>query len=150
MPSQKVCALSTEGIRETDKNSDLYPDGLIEETIRTLALLFPNTDKNTKRWFRRMCVEHNLDSKVMKCGRLRAEDRHVENFEFWHDRLIILKQVFDEAEPGTISQWWYDRRKRVQWYTFWVAAVVLALTIFFGLVQSIEGALQVYKAYHPS
>jgi hypothetical protein len=28
--------------------------------------------------------------------------------------------------------------------------VVLVLTIFFGLVQSTEGALQVYKAYHPT
>lgn len=35
-------------------------------------------------------------------------------------------------------------------YTFWVAAVVLALTIFFGVVQSIEGAIQVYYAAHSS
>jgi hypothetical protein len=27
---------------------------------------------------------------------------------------------------------------------------VLCLTIFFGVVQSVEGALQVYKAYHPT
>ncbi len=131
-------------------SSNLFPAGLIDETLRTLALLFPQTDKHTKKWFRKNCATQNLDSKAMKCSRLRAEDRHIENFKFWHDWLIILKQVFDEAEPGTISQWWYDRRKRVQWYTFWVAAVVLALTIFFGLVQSIEGALQVYKAYNPS
>jgi hypothetical protein len=73
----------------------------------------------------------------------------MENFHFWHDRLIILKQIFDEAEPDTLTQWWHDRRKRVQWYTFWVAALVLALTIFFGLIQCIEGALQVYKAFNP-
>lgn len=63
---------------------------------------------------------------------------------------MILKQVFDEAEPNTIPRLWYDRRKGVQWYTFWVAVFVLVLTVFFGFVQSIEGALQVYKAYHPS
>ncbi|KAG4431413.1 hypothetical protein IFR05_013105 [Cadophora sp. M221] len=147
---KKVAIFYHASFLECQLKSKLYPDGLVEETIQTLALLFPNTDKITRKWFRKMCGVQNLDSKVMKCGRLRAEDRHIENFQFWHDRLIILKQVFDEAEPGTISQWWYDRRKRVQWYTFWVAAVVLALTVFFGLVQSIEGALQVYKAYHPS
>jgi preprotein translocase subunit SecG len=32
-------------------------------------------------------------------------------------------------------------------YTFWVAVLVLVLTIFFGLVQSIEGALQVYASF---
>jgi hypothetical protein len=76
-----------------------------------------------------------------------VEERQIENFQYWHDRLVILKQVFDEAEPSNIRQWWNDRRKRVQWYTFWVAAaVVLTLTIFFGLVQSVEGAIQVYYA----
>jgi hypothetical protein len=28
--------------------------------------------------------------------------------------------------------------------------VAIGLTLFFGLVQSIEGAVQVYKAYHPA
>jgi hypothetical protein len=91
----------------------------------------------------------NLDSKAVKCGRLKAKDRQIENFGYWHDRLVILKQFFDEAEPSTLSQWWCDRRKKVQWYTFWVAALVLALTIFFGLIQCVEGALQVYKAFYP-
>ena len=35
------------------------------------------------------------------------------NFEYWHDRLVILKQTFDKAEPRNIKQLWYDRRKRV-------------------------------------
>ena len=77
------------------------------------------------------------------------KDRNIRNFKYWHDRLIILKEVFDDAEPRTIRQWWYDRRKRVQWYTFWVAALVLVLTVFFGLVQSIEGGIQAYAALHP-
>lgn len=85
-----------------------------------------------------------------RCGHLKASDRQIEIFTFWHDRLVILKQIFDEAEPSTISEWWYDRRKGVQWYIFWVAAMVLALTVFFGAVQCVEGGLQVYKAYYPT
>lgn len=84
-----------------------------------------------------------------ECGQLKKSERQIEKFVYWHDRLVILKQVFDEAEPSTIKQWWNDRRKKVQWYTFWVAALVLALTIFFGLIQCIEGAMQVYKAFNP-
>jgi len=64
--------------------------------------------------------------------------------------VVILKQVFDESRPSTLLQWWNDRRNGVQWYTFWVAILVLLFTMFFGMVQSIEGALQVYKAYHPT
>ena len=86
----------------------------------------------------------NLDYQAVKCDRLRAIDRHIDNFAFWRDRLVVLKQVFDEAEPSTLSQWWCDRRNEVQWYTFWVAILVLVLTLVFGFVQCIEGALQVY------
>lgn len=135
-----------------DFSSPLFPGGLIEETIRTLTLLFPQSDRDSNKWFTQLASSKHLrlDSKAIKCGRLRADDRHIGNFPFWHDQLVILKQVFDEAEPSNLLQWWCDRRKRVQWYTFWVALLVLALTIFFGLVQCIEGALQVYKAYYPS
>jgi hypothetical protein len=59
----------------------------------------------------------------------------------------MLKQVFDEAQPKTIRQWWYDSRNGVQWYTFWVAVLVLVLTVVFGLVQSVEGGLQVYVSF---
>lgn len=91
-----------------------------------------------------------LDSYLIEVGQLTADKRRLEHFRFWHDRLVLLKQVFDEARPKNIWQWWYDRRNGVQWYTFWVAILVLILTVFFGLVQSIEGALQVYKAFHPN
>ena len=60
-----------------------------------------------------------------------------------------MKQVFDESEPKTLRQWWNDRRKGVQWSTFWVAFVVVLLTILFGLAQTIEGAIQAYNSYHP-
>ena len=87
-----------------------------------------------------------LDPIARECSQLKVKERQIENFKYWHDRLVILKKAFDEAEPSNIQQWWYDRRKKVQWYTFWVAALVLGLTIIFGLIQCVEGALQVYLA----
>ncbi len=62
--------------------------------------------------------------------------------------LVVLKQVFDEATPQTLTQWWFDRRNGVQWYTFWVAISVFCLTMIFGLIQSITGIMQVYAAFH--
>ncbi len=59
----------------------------------------------------------------------------------------MLKQTFDEAQPRNIRQWWYDSRKGVQWYTFWVAVLVLLLTVVFGLLQCVLSALQVYASF---
>lgn len=62
----------------------------------------------------------------------------------------MLKQAFDEADPKTVRQWWLDRGKPVQWFNFWFAvALVVGLTVLFGTIQSIEGGLQTWKAYHP-
>lgn len=128
----------------------------MEETVRTLALLLPEHDRNVERWFHSHALKLAkrgrlpLDPLARECGQLKAEVRQIDHFQYWHDRLVILKQVFDEAEPKNIKQWWRDRRKRVQWYTFWVAALVLALTIGFGLIQCIEGALQVWLAFKAS
>ncbi|EXJ63274.1 uncharacterized protein A1O5_11595 [Cladophialophora psammophila CBS 110553] len=128
------------------------PSEIVEETLRTIALLFPQSEKRTVKWFRKKCTRYpHLDSHLIKCGGLRPNDRQIEKFRFWRDRLIILKEAFDEkTKPSTFSQLWYDRRNRLQWSTFWVAILVLILTVFFGIVQSIEGALQVYKTYHPT
>jgi len=113
----------------------------------------PEHDKNVETWFKKQQAKIQkrrklpLDPLARECGQLKVEERQIEKFKYWHDRLVILKQLFDEAEPSNMEQWWCDRRKKVQWYTFWVAALVLGLTILFGFIQSVEGALQVYFAY---
>lgn len=120
------------------------PTDVVQETLRTLALLFPQSDRASREWLKQVQAREALDPGILACGGLRTELRSIEAFHYWQDRLSVLKQVFDDSEPKTIKQWWCDRRKRVQWYTFWVAILVLLLTVFFGLVQCIEGALQIY------
>ncbi|KAI0450626.1 hypothetical protein F5B21DRAFT_528830 [Xylaria acuta] len=100
----------------------MFPTNFIDETLRTLALLFPQNDNKT-------------------------QERRFENLNYWNNRLVILKQALDDSRPQTLSQRWFDRRNGVQWYTFWVAIIVFLVTIFFGLIQSLEGALQVYLAW---
>jgi len=136
-------------VKYAESKSPLFPAGFIEETLRTLALLFPQTDKDTRHWSKKLIASRLVDRRAFKCERLTTADRQTGKFIFWQERLVILKQFFDEAEPKTLSQWWHDRRKGVIWYTFWVAAVVLLLTVFFGVVQCVEGGLQVYKAFYP-
>lgn len=127
--------------------SSLIPHEIVEETLHTLALLFPQSNHGLRRWCRRLPQFHSMDPEVLSCGHLKTEDRQIESFVHWHDRLVVLKQVYDEATPRTLSQWWYDRRNGVQWWTFWIAILVFALTLFFGFIQSITGILQVYVAF---
>lgn len=135
---------------KNQSSTSVLPPGLIQETLKTLALLFPQHDPQTRTWLISHPDYPRIDKALLQCGQLRLDDRQIETFYLWHDRLVVLKQALDQSRPATLSQWWYDRRNGVQWYTFWVAVLVLFLTVFFGVVQSVEGALQVYKAFHPT
>ncbi len=139
----------------------LLPQGLAKETLRTLALLFPQSEfqlnsrwRNVKRdWFRKLSANSRpciVDPRVILCGSLRTEERQLEHFGYWRDRLIVLKAAYDDATPSTLSQWWHDRRNGERWYTFWVAVLVLVITTTVGFVQCVESGLQLYKAYYPS
>lgn len=88
---------------EYHKNNPIFPSGFIEETLRTLSLLLPQNDKQCCKWFKTHKVKSGLDNRASAVGILTTEERQIENFKFWHDRLSILKQVFDEAEPSTIA-----------------------------------------------
>ena len=134
---------------ETNFDSGMFPEGLVEETLRTLALLFPQLDPGTRKWLKKLAPRKGIDLESLNCGRLNTEERQISRFTFWRDRLAILKEAFDEAEPNTLGQWWYDRRRGLQRYPLLLAAIALAITVFLGLVQCIEGALQVYRAYYP-
>jgi len=128
--------------------NSLLPSGLAEETLRTLMLLFPRGDSSRpRRWVSKQIRKHNLDPTLGHLGNLRVHDRRFERFDYWHDRLVILKQAFDESNPRTLRHWWNDRRNSVQWYTFWVAILIFATTIFFGIVQSLEGGMQVWLSW---
>ncbi|KAI3330077.1 hypothetical protein F4824DRAFT_515956 [Ustulina deusta] len=124
-------------------SESLLPTNLATETLQTLALLFPSTDCETRKWISKLPL---VDSGISRCGRLKTDLRQIERFQIWRDRLVMLKQVYDEAQPKTLRQWWHDRRNGVQWYTFWITVLVLILTVLFGLIQSIEGGIQAYAS----
>ncbi|KAK4213370.1 hypothetical protein QBC37DRAFT_172347 [Rhypophila decipiens] len=127
----------------------IFPPFLIDETIRTLALLFPQNNSQTKSWLKSQTDTQGkpLDPALGKCGSLRTEERRFENFSFWRDRLIILKEAYDDHRPKTMAQWWFDRRNGEQWYTFWIAVMVFIVAVGFGVIQSVTGILQVVVSY---
>ncbi len=124
----------------------IFPDNFLDETRRTLSLMLPVADKPSVDWFNSQQRRLGLDVAAGNCRHLRASRRSIQDFDFWRDQLIIMKEVFDHSQPRSLLQFWRDDRNRVQWWTFWIAVVVFLLT----LVGVIESALQVYKAYRPS
>jgi hypothetical protein len=117
----------------------------VDETLRTLALLIPSNDPKSSKWFRQQ-RRIQLDARAATCGHLNSIDRHTGSFKYWKDRIILLKEAFDESEPRSVGHWWRDDRKKVQWWTFWIAAFVLLLTIIFGLIQSVTGVISAWAA----
>jgi len=113
--------------------------------METLALLVPKSDLNVKRWFLNVQKKHKIDTSVICCGHIRPEWRSIGHYTYWGNRLRDLKAAYDNHEPQGPLQWWRDDRKPVQWWTFWVAVLVLFLTIVFGVIQSVTGILQVIR-----
>jgi hypothetical protein len=139
-------------------HSQMYPNDFVRETLDTLTLLFPNTDRKTKEWLQAELPADisftQIDLGLLHMGTFKPghASRRLENYRFWRARLGALKEALDEATPPskTLLEALRDRKQGDRWLNSWVAIVAIGLTLFFGLVQSIEGALQVYKAYHPA
>jgi hypothetical protein len=133
-----------------ESSHNLFTDGLVDETLRTLALLFGAPNKKTRRWYNKSLrgqyeevpQDRTVDDCVFRCGQVY---RDIGEYRYWQKRLDILDKRYKNRPSATLKQLWNDRRDGLQWYTLWVA---IGLTLFFGLVQSIEGALQVYKAFN--
>jgi hypothetical protein len=114
-------------------------------------------DRKTKRWlendFKRHPLQTHMDGGLLKCGNFKSghPSRRLGRYRFWQDRLEALRDAIEEATPPTraLMKALMDRKKGDRWLNSWVAIVAIGLTLFFGLVQSIEGAIQVYNAYHP-
>jgi len=123
-------------------SSTIFPDGFVEETLQTIALLFPKVTGNkarVKRWYKRKAPGDEADPVALDCGKA---SRRIEEYKFWRDRLVLLKEAYDESRPQSITQWWHDRRDGLQWYALWLA---IFFTVLFGLIQSIEGAISLSR-----
>jgi hypothetical protein len=100
-------------------------------------------------WYKRQAKKHHLDIWITEQGGLARQDRQLDRFPFFRDRLIILKMYYDEARPQTWRQFWYDRRNGVQFFTIVNATIVTIftlVTIIFGLVQIALASAQLKKS----
>ena len=110
------------------------PAELLDETSRTLDLLFPSWDRNTKRMMKKL----NLDF-----HRVYHRDRSLDlrDYPFWRDRVLELYEDVYLAPPEGCAQLWYDRRDPQKFWTFWVALVVLLLTVLSTIATLLQTVL---------
>jgi hypothetical protein len=122
----------------------LFPDGFLEETERTLSLLFPPANLETSKRIRRISEREGVDIEAAINDHASFD---LNNYPFWQERLRHVQCVYDKTKPKRIKQWYFDRRDRVEWSTFWIAVVIFLLTLFFGIISSVTGILQVYASF---
>ncbi|KAJ9493793.1 hypothetical protein H2202_010721 [Exophiala xenobiotica] len=136
------------------EESQLYPKGIVEEVRNTFAILHPRFDRSSQKWFDNQTSRPRgrtagssaiLDGSFAKTM-LKAPERNIRAYNFFRDRLICVKETYDAHEPETFMQSCRDYRKPARRWGF----IIAGLLFVFGMVQVIEGAIQVYKSYHPA
>ncbi|KUJ13475.1 uncharacterized protein LY89DRAFT_544839, partial [Mollisia scopiformis] len=121
--------------------STILPRSLAEETLLSLSILFPNWNIATEKFLRRSRNLQLHDTLFeYPCN------AHLHQFHHWRSRISRLHLEFRSPGP-TFKNLWFDRRNRLQWYTFWFAVAIFIVTIVFGMITIILTAMQTRYAY---
>ena len=104
----------------TDFSSEnpVVPKDVANEALMTLALLCPATSSALRQWAGRAYGTEPIDQNLWKYGAPTLRQRRTQNFRYFHDRLVILKQRYDEIRPNSMRQFWYDRRDGPRFWAF--------------------------------
>ncbi|KAK5558871.1 hypothetical protein LTR46_003060 [Exophiala xenobiotica] len=123
--------------RDNPNGHSPFPGRLLLETIWTLNLLFPQWDPNTNS----LLKKHQQS--FQQIGPYNGPPTsNLAQFEYWRDRLCELHDVVFLAPPASWAQLWRDRRNPQQFWTFWLALVILLLT----LISTITGIVQAWAS----
>lgn len=113
------------------------PERLLMETIWSLNLLFPQWDQNTNA----LLKKHQQT--FQQAGPYNGPPTlNLAEFQYWRDRLMELHDVVFLAPPASWAQLWRDRRNPQQFWTFWLALVILWLT----LISTVAGIVQAWAS----
>lgn len=117
-----------------------HSEALLQETIKSLNLLFPRWDPRTKALLRE-CGENFQDAGPFEG----PKTLNVLEFNHWRDRILELYEEIYQSPPVSWAQLWRDRRNPQQFWTFWIALVILFLT-FVSAATSIAQTIASFKA----
>ena len=126
--------------------SNVFEKRLVSDTEISLALFLPPQNNTDFRWFEKRQRRFRLDPNAFPAQSLTASRRQIRHMGCWRQRIGVIKETYDDHEPDGFFQNLRDTRKPARVWAFWAAVLIF----FFGLVQCVLSAMQVYKAYHPS
>lgn len=109
------------------------PLKVLEETKLSLDLLFPFWDSRTAAFLAKEKQNFHEHGPFEVARNLTLLD-----FDHWRDRLLELHEEVFQSPPVTWAQLWRDRRNPQQFWTFWIAIMILALTIFSTVAAIIQ------------
>ena len=93
----------------------IFPGGLLNETMRTLDILFPFGDDHTMEYLKNEAQDF-YGLTTPRHSRYMPAD--LNEFDHWRDRLAVLYDLLDQP-PSTLVGMLYDyRRNPMQWWTF--------------------------------
>ena len=111
------------------RREGIFCDDLLEETLLTLDLLFP-PDKINGNFLEKHGQTFN---RTHTKNAPRAT--YITEFHSWRNQITELHDVLMRP-PSKAYQLWHDRRNPMQWWTFWLAALIVLLNIVFGVISS--------------
>lgn len=106
---------------------------VLEETKLSLDLLFPFWDSRT------ITLLVNEKQNFHEYGSFEAtKTLNLMDFDHWRDRLLELHEEIFLSPPISWAQLWRDRRSPQQFWTFWIAIMILILTVFSTVATVIQ------------
>lgn len=125
-----------------EKAGSPIPAAALDEAIRSLELLLPTGDPETRRF-------------LTKAGKLyllpnawppRHQTSNLNEFDCWKPRLRRLLNLLHGA-PESFLQRLFDTRDIGQWAALWVGIFgILVLTLFFGILATVYAIKQYFLA----
>jgi hypothetical protein len=113
------------------------PRTVLHETIMSLNLLFPHWDHASNALLE--LHKQNFHRHEPYDG---PRTLNLMEFDHWRDRLLELKDVVFTSPPASIRQLFMDRRNPQQFWTFWIAIIILFLTV----VSTVASVYQAAKS----
>ena len=131
----KICL-----IHHLEAATSIIPQDVLTEAIDTLNLLFPFDGQETRDFLRQQGKDFY---KIAHHGRIRLLD--LRDYNYWRQQLLELIEASNEPAHS----WWQllkDSRNKVQYWTFWIAVIVLIFTLF-DLVCGLFSSIYTYRQF---
>lgn len=115
----------------------------MEELTASIRLFFPIEGVKTRKRTRKIEDKDLVDLEI---GLLEEKiQRDLKHYRYYGERLKTIQRKYDQSKPHHLKQWWFDRRRRVEWVGLQIAIFSFVVTAIFTIISAVTGILQVMR-----